>query len=41
MNTLSKIEEIRWQVIQAMLNEFPALKERVKGYLEEGQKSNR
>jgi len=40
MNALSKVEEIRWQVIQAMLDEFPALKERVKGYLEEGQKSN-
>jgi hypothetical protein len=35
MNTLSKIEEIRWQVIKAMLNEFPALKERVKSYLKE------
>jgi hypothetical protein len=41
MNTLSKIEEIRWQVIKAMLNEFPTLKERVRSYLEEGQKSNR
>jgi len=40
MNTLSKTEEIRWQVIKAMLNEFPALKERVKSYLEERQKSN-
>jgi len=41
MNTRSKTEEIRWQVIKAMLNEFPALKERVKNYLEEGQKSNK
>jgi len=41
MNTRSKTEEIRWQVLKAMLNEFPALKERVKSYLEEGQKSNR
>jgi len=40
MNTRSKIEEIRWQVIKAMLIEFPALKERVKSYLEEGWKSN-
>lgn len=40
MNTRSKTEEIRWQVIKAMLNEFPVLKERVKSYLEEGQKSN-
>jgi hypothetical protein len=36
MNTRSKTEEIRWQVLKAMLNEFPALKERVKSYLEEG-----
>lgn len=36
MNTRSKTEEIRWQVIKAMLNEFPALKERVKSYLKEG-----
>jgi len=36
MNTRSKTEEIRCQVLKAMLNEFPALKERVKSYLEEG-----
>lgn len=30
------VAEIRWQVIKAMLIEFPALKERVKSYLEEG-----
>jgi len=41
MNTHPETEEIRWQVIKAMLIEFPALKERVKGYLEKGQKSNR
>jgi len=35
MNTRSETEEIRWQVIKAMLNEFPALKERVKSHLEE------
>jgi len=28
-----KSQEIRWQVIKAMLDEFPALKERVKDYL--------
>lgn len=38
MNTDPKTEEIRWQVIKAVLDEFPILKERVKGYLEEGQK---
>jgi hypothetical protein len=41
MNTRSKTEEIRWQVIKAMLNEFPALKEKVKSYLKERQKSNK
>jgi len=35
MNTRSRTEEIRWQVIKAMLIEFPALKERAKSYLEE------
>jgi len=35
MNTSQKSEEIRWQVIKAMLDEFPVLKERVKNYLKE------
>jgi hypothetical protein len=35
MSTQSKSEEIRWQVIKAMLDEFPTLKEKVKGYLKE------
>jgi len=35
MNTNPKSEEVRWQVIKAMLDEFPALKEKVKGYLKE------
>jgi len=35
MNTESKNEEIRWQVIKAMLDEFPTLKDRVKKYLKE------
>jgi hypothetical protein len=35
MNSSSKNEEIRWQVIKAMLDEFPALKEKVKSYLKE------
>lgn len=35
MSTDSKVEEIRWQVVKAVLDEFPTLKERVKGYLEE------
>jgi len=33
MTTDSKSREIRWQVIKAMLDEFPALKEKVKDYL--------
>jgi len=35
MNSKMKSEEIRWQVIKAMLDEFPTLKERVKSYLKE------
>jgi len=27
-------DEIRWQVIKAMLDEFPTLRERVKAYIE-------
>jgi hypothetical protein len=37
MNTISEIEEIRWEVIKAMLNESPTLKERVKSYLKKGK----
>jgi hypothetical protein len=37
MNSQSKIEEIRWQIVEAMLNEFPTLKEKVKKYLKESQ----
>jgi hypothetical protein len=39
MSRTSKTDEIRWQVIKAMLEEFPTLKERVKNYLKE-QKHN-
>jgi len=35
MNNGIKNEEIRWQVIKAMLDEFPTLKERAKSYLKE------
>ncbi|MEM3457915.1 MAG: hypothetical protein QXN36_05210 [Candidatus Bathyarchaeia archaeon] len=35
MSANAKNEEIRWQVIKAMLDEFPALKEKVKSYLKE------
>jgi len=34
-NTCDGVEEIRWQVIKAMLDEFPILKERAKNYLKE------
>jgi hypothetical protein len=33
MNTDPKSQEIRWQVIKAMLDEFPTLKEKVRDYL--------
>jgi len=39
MKPVSKNEEIRWQVMKAMLDEFPMLKEKTKKYLE-GQGSN-
>jgi len=35
MSTSTKSEEIRWQVIKAMLDEFPTLKDKVKNYLKE------
>jgi hypothetical protein len=30
--------EIRWQVVKAMLDEFPTLREKVKNYIEKQQK---
>jgi hypothetical protein len=38
MGASSRSEEIRWQVIKAMLDEFPTLKEKVKKYLKEQRK---
>jgi len=38
MGASSKSEEIRWQVMKAMLDEFPVLKEKVKKYLKEQKK---
>ena len=35
MDVNAKTEEIRWQVVRAMLNEFPNLKEKVETYLKE------
>ena len=37
MSAHSKNEEIRWQVMKAMLDEFPNLKEKVKRYLKESK----
>jgi hypothetical protein len=33
-----KDDEIRWQVIKAMLDEFPTLREKVKSYLREQER---
>jgi len=33
MGDISRTEEIRWQVMKAMLEQFPALKKRVRAYL--------
>jgi hypothetical protein len=33
MKTQPKTEEMRWQVVKAMLDEFPFLKEKTKEYL--------
>jgi hypothetical protein len=35
MGIKSKNDEIRWQVLKAMLDEFPGLKEKAKKYLKE------
>jgi hypothetical protein len=34
-------DEIRWQVVKAMLDEFPTLREKVKVYIEEQKKKQR
>jgi len=34
MKPVSKNEEIRWQVMKAMLDEFPMLKDKTRKYLE-------
>jgi hypothetical protein len=33
MKAESKTEEMRWQIIKAMLDEFPTLKEKTRTYL--------
>jgi hypothetical protein len=34
MKNHSNKEEIRWQVVKAMLDEFPTLREKVRNYVE-------
>jgi hypothetical protein len=38
MNMRGENDEIRWQVVKAMLDEFPTLREKVKNYIEKQQK---
>jgi hypothetical protein len=33
MNSEIGTEEFRWQIVKAMLDEYPALKEKVKNYI--------
>jgi hypothetical protein len=35
MQNMQKVEfdELRWQVVKSMLDEYPLLKEKVKGYI--------
>jgi hypothetical protein len=37
MKSTHNIEEIRWQVVKAMLDDFPALKGKVKSYIEKAE----
>jgi hypothetical protein len=37
MKSHQNIEEIRWQVVKAMLKDFPALRKKVKGYIEKAE----
>jgi hypothetical protein len=34
MKRYQEIEEIRWQVVKAMLDDFPKLRDKVKSYIE-------
>jgi len=34
MKRRDNVEEIRWQVVKAMLDDFPALRGKVKSYVE-------
>jgi hypothetical protein len=37
MKNYSEKEEIRWQVVKAMLDEFPTLKKKVRCYVEKAE----
>jgi hypothetical protein len=37
MKSVQSDEEIRWQVVKAMLDDFPALKGKVKSYIEKAK----
>lgn len=37
MKSLDNIEEIRWQVVKAMLGDFPELRKKVKSYVEKAE----
>ncbi len=37
MKSVQNVEEIRWQVVKAMLDDFPALRGRVKSYVEKAK----
>jgi len=35
MKSVQCVEDVRWQVVKAMLDDFPALKKKVKDYVQE------
>jgi len=35
MKCMQSVEEIRWLVVKAMLDDFPVLKKKVKNYVQE------
>jgi hypothetical protein len=37
MKSHHNIEEIRWQVVKAMLDDFPALRKKVRSYVEKAE----
>ena len=41
MHKRGENDEIRWQVVKAMLDEFPTLREKVKVYIEEQKRKQK